>query len=103
MTSDNHSDTDPGDGRDESPSERSDRSWNEILQQLRVIQTGTGVLTGCLLCLAFPPPFADLGALAVAIHLPLVIVAVLALPQIWVVVIAWLVTPARVRVGHAVG
>ena len=57
-------DTRPGDdlddGRDETPSERYDRNWIEVLQELRVLQTGTQILTGFLLALAFQPAFADL-------------------------------------------
>ncbi|MDJ0334763.1 DUF6328 family protein [Salinibacterium sp. G-O1] len=78
MTSDGHHDADPGDGRDETPNERHDRNWTEILQELRVIQTGTQVLTGFLLTLAFQPRFADLEPYEVNIYLGLVIVAVLA-------------------------
>ena len=78
MTSDSHTDVDPGDGRDETDSERSDRNWSEILQELRVIQTGTQILTGFLLTLAFQPRFAELDAYQELIYLALVIVAVLA-------------------------
>lgn len=46
---------------DEGPAERHDRNWSEILQELRVLQTGTQILTGFLLALAFQPAFADLG------------------------------------------
>ena len=48
------------DGRPETPAQRADRNWNEILQELRVLQTGTQILTGFLLALAFQPSFADL-------------------------------------------
>ena len=34
------------DDRDESPQERADRNWNELLQELRVSQTGVQVLAG---------------------------------------------------------
>jgi hypothetical protein len=51
---------DKPDGRDESAAERADRNWNEVLQELRVLQTGTQILTGFLLALAFQPAFADL-------------------------------------------
>ena len=78
MSSDIHTDVDPGDGRNETGSERSDRNWTEILQELRVIQTGTQVLTGFLLTLAFQPRFAELTASQELIYLALVIVAVLA-------------------------
>ena len=46
-------DVDPTDGRDESLNERMDRNWNEILQELRVTQTGTQIFTGFLLTIAF--------------------------------------------------
>lgn len=49
------------DGRDETANERADRNWNELLQELRVLQTGTQILTGILLALAFQPAFADLS------------------------------------------
>ncbi|WP_345750820.1 DUF6328 family protein [Microbacterium rhizophilus] len=45
----------------ESPAERYDRNWNELLQELRVLQTGTQILTGFLLALAFQPAFHDLS------------------------------------------
>ncbi len=47
--------------RDETPAERYDRNWNELLQELRVLQTGTQILTGFLLALAFQPAFDDLN------------------------------------------
>jgi hypothetical protein len=65
------------DDRDESPTERLDRNWTEILQELRVIQTGTQILTGFLLTLAFQPRFFDLDAYQTDVYLVLVILAVL--------------------------
>ncbi|WP_277207631.1 DUF6328 family protein [Isoptericola croceus] len=50
------------DGRRESPEERSDRNWVELLQELRVMQTGVQILTGFLLILPFQPRFQDLDA-----------------------------------------
>lgn len=50
------------DGRDESPAERADRNWSEILQELRAVQTGTQILTGFLLAIAFQPAFGELPA-----------------------------------------
>ncbi|WP_402463919.1 DUF6328 family protein [Isoptericola aurantiacus] len=47
-------------GRTETPEERSDRNWNELLQELRVLQTGVQILTGFLLILPFQSRFADL-------------------------------------------
>jgi hypothetical protein len=66
-----------GDGRDETESERLDRNWNEILQELRVTQTGTQILTGFLLAAAFQTRFADLDAFQVDVYLVLVVTAVL--------------------------
>lgn len=75
-------DTDPQDdlvdGRDESPPERADRNWNEVLQELRVMQTGTQILTGFLLALAFQPAFGDLNDGQRGLYLALVILSALA-------------------------
>ena len=74
-------DTDPEDdlrdGRDESPSERADRNWNEVLQELRVLQTGTQILTGFLLALAFQPAFSELNDGQRALYLTLVVLSAL--------------------------
>src|SRR3954470_8048712 len=74
-------DTDPlddrRDGRDETPAERADRNWIEVLQELRVIQTGTQILTGFLLALAFQPTFADLTDGQTAFYLTLVVLSAL--------------------------
>ena len=63
------------DGRDESPLERLDRNWNEILQELRVTQTGIQILTGFLLTVPFQQRFAALTADQRLIYLVLVILA----------------------------
>ena len=68
-------DIDPRDGRDETESERMDRNWNEILQELRVTQTGTQILTGFLLTIAFQPKFVDLTDFQRTVYLILVSVA----------------------------
>lgn len=49
------------DGRGESPAQRADRRWNELLQELRVAQTGTQILFGFLVAVVFQPRFAELG------------------------------------------
>ena len=41
--------------------ERLTRNWHELLQELRVTQTGTQILTGFLLTLPFTQRFADLS------------------------------------------
>ncbi|RWZ61115.1 sodium:proton antiporter [Labedella populi] len=66
------------DGRDESENERLDRHWSEILQELRVTQTGTQILTGFLLALAFQPTFQELDTLQTTVYLILVSLAALA-------------------------
>ena len=45
------------DARDETPQERADRNWNELLQELRVSQTGVQVLAGFLVTLPFQSRF----------------------------------------------
>lgn len=47
--------------RDETPTERLDRNWNELLQELRVTQTGIQILFGFLLTLPFTQRFGDLS------------------------------------------
>jgi hypothetical protein len=65
----------PDDGRDETTNQRMDRNWNEILQELRVTQTGTQILTGFLLTLAFQPKFAELDGFQRTVYLVLVAAA----------------------------
>jgi hypothetical protein len=48
------------DQRGETPTERLDRNWVDLLQELRVVQTGVQLLTGFLLTLPFQTRFADL-------------------------------------------
>ncbi len=48
------------DGRNETPTERLDRNWTDLLQELRVIQTGVQLLTGFLLTLPFQQRFTRL-------------------------------------------
>lgn len=49
--------------RDETDVERSDRNWIELIQELRVAQTGIQVLAGFLLTLPFSSRFGDIGDL----------------------------------------
>lgn len=50
------------DDRDETPQERADRNWNELLQELRVSQTGVQLLAGFLATLPFQNRFAELDS-----------------------------------------
>ncbi|MDT0165839.1 DUF6328 family protein [Actinotalea sp. AC32] len=66
----------PGpDGRRETPVERLDRNWGEILQELRVTQTGIQILTGFLLTVPFQSRFTDLGPEHKQLYLVLVLLA----------------------------
>jgi hypothetical protein len=46
--------------RDESPDERFDRNWNELLQELRVAQTGVQILFAFLLTIPFNQRFTEI-------------------------------------------
>ncbi|MED7953932.1 DUF6328 family protein [Streptomyces sp. BE303] len=50
----------PRSGRDETPAERADRLWTDMLQEVRVTQTGAQILFGFLIGVAFTPRFAAL-------------------------------------------
>jgi hypothetical protein len=47
--------------RNETPTQQLDRNWEDLLQELRVVQTGVQLLTGFLLTLPFQTRFAHLG------------------------------------------
>jgi hypothetical protein len=82
MTSDpsggEHELDDRADGRDETANERADRNWDELLQELRVMQTGTQILTGFLLAVAFQPRFTDMDELQRDLYVVLVALAAVA-------------------------
>ncbi|MFE3373283.1 DUF6328 family protein [Streptomyces sp. NPDC059173] len=50
-----------GTGREETQEERADRQWSELLQELRVAQTGVQILFGFLLAVVFQSRFEVLG------------------------------------------
>ena len=75
MGADQQADAVPRDGRDETQNERMDRNWNELLQELRVTQTGTQILSGFLLTLVFQPRFASLDAMQRNLYVALVLLA----------------------------
>ena len=66
-------------GRDESESEKLDRNWDELLQELRITQTGLQLLSGFLLTLPFTQVFHDLDDRQKTLYLCLVLVAGLTL------------------------
>ncbi|MER5551854.1 DUF6328 family protein [Streptomyces sp. NPDC002793] len=51
----------PRSGRQETDEERADRQWSDLLQELRVAQTGVQILFGFLLAVVFQPRFAELS------------------------------------------
>ncbi|MCF3118705.1 hypothetical protein IPZ68_03125 [Streptomyces arenae] len=48
-------------GRRETEDERADRRWNELIQEVRVAQTGVQILFGFLLTVVFAPRFTELS------------------------------------------
>ncbi len=65
------------DERPETPAQRLDRNWNELLQELRVTQTGIQILSGFLLTLPFQARFADLDPGMIAVFLAAVVLGTL--------------------------
>ena len=65
------------DGRNETEEERLDRKWNDLLQELRVMQTGAQLTAGFLLTLPFQQKFAELDDFARRLYLALVLLAAL--------------------------
>jgi hypothetical protein len=62
----------------ETEAEKLDRNWNELLQELRVSQTGVQVLTGFLLTLPLQPTFADLSTLERNLYVAAISLSILA-------------------------
>ncbi|MFJ9562450.1 DUF6328 family protein [Streptomyces fuscichromogenes] len=48
-------------GRDETEEERADRMWGELIQEVRVAQTGVQILFGFLLTVVFQQKYAELS------------------------------------------
>jgi hypothetical protein len=63
--------------RHETATERLDRNWASLLQELRVVQTGVQLLTGFLLTLPFQPRFDMLDDTMQIVYLATVSAAVL--------------------------
>lgn len=62
---------------DEDPDERLTRNFEELLQELRVTQTGTQILTGFLLTLPFTARFGELNGQQQAIYLATIVGSVI--------------------------
>lgn len=71
--------------RDETAAARLDRNWNELLQEIRVLQTGSQILAGFLVVLPFQARFEDLDAVQTGWYLGLLLLAL--------VIVALLLTP----------
>ncbi|MGL3806411.1 DUF6328 family protein [Paeniglutamicibacter sp. R2-26] len=84
-------------GRNESVEERLDRNWNELLQELRVMQTGAQILAAFLVVLPFQSRFTILSAADRAFYMVLLVFSAL--------LIVLIVTPVAVHrhlFGHRV-
>ena len=64
-------------GRNETREEQLDRNWAELLQELRVLQTGVQILAGFLLTLPFQERFGRLDDFQVNLYLVNVVIATL--------------------------
>jgi len=64
--------------RNETPTEQLDRNWGELLQELRVVQTGVQLLTGVLLTVPFQQRFRVASPEQHAIYLATVSAALVA-------------------------
>jgi multidrug efflux pump subunit AcrB len=61
--------------RNETEDERLDRKWADLLQELRVMQTGAQLTAGFLLTLPFTTRFDELDTFQVRLYLALVLLA----------------------------
>lgn len=72
-------------GRNETDAERADRNWLELIQELRVAQTGIQVLAGFLLTLPFTSRFGEIsdlhrGMFLVAFSLAVITIGLMTAP-----------------------
>src|SRR5690625_7359963 len=62
--------------RDESAAQRLDRNWNELLQEIRVLQTGSQILAAFLIVLPFQSRFEELDAFQTGWYLGLLLLEI---------------------------
>ncbi|KQX49826.1 MULTISPECIES: DUF6328 family protein [unclassified Streptomyces] len=67
-----------GRGRVETAEERADRQWQDLMQEIRVAQTGVQILLGFLLTVVFTPRYASLGSTDKGIYVLTVVLGSLA-------------------------
>ncbi|MFH9661089.1 DUF6328 family protein [Streptomyces sp. NPDC017248] len=60
-------------GRDETQEERADRMWGELIQEVRVAQTGVQILFGFLLTVVFQPKYGRLATTDQVIYIVTVV------------------------------
>ncbi|WP_107057383.1 DUF6328 family protein [Streptomyces sp. NRRL S-646] len=60
-------------GRHETEEERADRKWGELIQEVRVAQTGVQILFGFLLTVVFQQKYASLGSTDKTIYIVTVV------------------------------
>ncbi|ALO91832.1 Membrane protein [Streptomyces hygroscopicus subsp. limoneus] len=60
-------------GRNETEEERADRMWGELIQEVRVAQTGVQILFGFLLTVVFQPKYTQLSAANQVIYIVTVV------------------------------
>ncbi|MCX4986426.1 DUF6328 family protein [Streptomyces sp. NBC_00572] len=65
-------------GREETADERADRQWQDLMQEIRVVQTGVQILLGFLLTVVFTPRYESLGPGDKAIYVLTVVLGSLA-------------------------
>ncbi|MFE5097657.1 DUF6328 family protein [Streptomyces sp. NPDC056638] len=71
-------DREHGFGRHETAEERADRQWTEMLQEVRVAQTGAQILFGFLLSVVFTPRFEQLSPFDKNLYVVTVVLGALA-------------------------
>ena len=71
--------------REETAAEKLDRNWNELLQEIRVLQTGSQILAAFLVVLPFQARFPELDGFQTVLYLGLLLLAL--------VIVALLLTP----------
>ncbi|MDH6629585.1 uncharacterized membrane protein (DUF106 family) [Streptomyces sp. LBL] len=64
---------DTNNGRNETEEERADRKWAELIQEVRVAQTGVQILFGFLLTVVFTPKYAHLADVDKSIYIVTVV------------------------------
>jgi hypothetical protein len=67
----------PDRGRNETQEEAADRKWGELIQEVRVAQTGVQILFGFLLTVVFQPGYEELGSIDRKIYLVTVVLGAL--------------------------